>query len=59
MEQEQQWLTPPRFGLDAATIACLPSFLYVRAHDNGEVSDTAALVEAREGEVADNAKIAS
>ncbi len=45
MEQEQQRPTPPRFGLDAATIACLPSFPYVRAHDNGEISDTAASVE--------------
>uniref|UniRef100_A0A0E0CVP6 RING-type E3 ubiquitin transferase n=1 Tax=Oryza meridionalis TaxID=40149 RepID=A0A0E0CVP6_9ORYZ len=46
MEQEQRRPTPPpRFGLDTATIVRLPSFPYLQAHDNGEVSDTAASVE--------------
>ncbi|KAF0924813.1 hypothetical protein E2562_014919 [Oryza meyeriana var. granulata] len=31
-EQKQQRMSPPRFGLDAAAIARLPSFPYMRAH---------------------------
>ena len=42
MEQEQRRPTPPRFGLDAAAIARLPSFPYVRARHDGEVSDSAS-----------------